>query len=324
MNLPITFACGAYDRTLPLLSGEVKPEGIDLTYKIEDNPRDLFDSLSGGSPYEAAELSVSEYICRFAARQTPFVAIPVFPSRVFRHSFIFINKKAGIRAPKDLEGKRIGTPLYTATAMVYMRALLQHDYGIDLATLRWIEGDLHTPGRHTEPDTMPLLRPAAIEANTADRGLFKLLEDGGLDAMFSPSVPPGLGRHPDVTRLFPDYRGVEMDYFRRTGIFPIMHLVAIRKDIQEKHRFVARNLYKAFCQAKDLAMAKMLRKGAGVSMLPWARAEAESMQALFGRDFWPYGLEPNRPTLEALTRYLTEQAMIDQPPKIEDLFADIS
>ena len=137
-------------------------------------------------------------------------------------------------------------------------------------------------------------------------------------------MPSSIGQHPDVARLFPNYREIEMDYFRRTRIFPIMHLVAIRREIYEKHPFVARSLYKAFCQAKDMAINKLLRKGASMSMLPWARSEAESMQAFFGPDVWPYGIEPNRPTLEAMIRYLAEQAMIEHPLKIEDLFVDVS
>ena len=323
MTVPITFACGIYDRTLPLFSGEVKPEGIDLTYKLVEDPRSLFDSMSGHLAYDASELSVSEYICRMDAGQCPFVAIPVFLSRLFRHGFIFINKKSGIRAPKDIEGRRIGTPIYTSTAMVYIRAFLQHDYGVDLSTIRWVEGELNNPGWHADSATMPLLEPVAIEPNNSDKSLSKLLEDGELDAVFSMSLPACLGRNPDIARLFPDYRAVETDYYRRTGIFPIMHLLAIRRDIHERHPFVAASLYQAFCKAKTIAMDKLLRKGASLSMLPWARAEAEAMQTLFGDDFWPYGVEPNRPTLEALMTYLTEQSMIKAPLKVEDLFAKV-
>lgn len=323
MNVPITFACGLYDRTLPLFSGDVKPAGIDFTYKIEENPRSIFDDMAGHLAYDASELSVSEFICRLAADQCPFVAIPVFPSRLFRHGFITINKKSGIRAPKDLEGKRIGTPIYTSTAMVYIRAFLQHDYGVDLSTIRWVEGELNKPGWHADSATMPLLEPVAIEPNNSDKGLSKRLEDGEIDAIFSMSLPPCLGRHPDVARLFPNYRDIEMEYYRRTKIFPIMHLVAIRRDIHDKHPFVAASLYKAFCDAKDLAMEKLLRKGASLSMLPWARAEGEAMQQIFGDDFWPYGVEPNRPTLEGLVSYLAEQAMIKTPLKVEDLFVKV-
>ena len=171
---------------------------------------------------------------------------------------------------------------------------------------------------------MRLLKPVRIERSDGDKGLLKLLEDGEIDALLSPSVPGSLGKHPNVARLFPNYREVEMDYFRRTRIFPIMHLVAIRRDVYEKHPLIARSLYKALCQAKDLAIGKLLRKGAAISMLPWARSEAESMQSLFGPDLWPYGIEPNRPTLEAVMSYLAEQAMMERPMKIEDLFVDVS
>jgi 4,5-dihydroxyphthalate decarboxylase len=322
MTVSINFACGAYDRTFPLFTGEVKPEGIDLTYTFEESPRDLFDALAGGPAYEAAELSLSEYICGFAAGDSPFVAIPAFPSRVFRHGFIFVNKRSGITEPKDLQGKRIGTPLYTATAMVYMRALLQHDYGVDLSSLRWIQGELRGPSQHELPTT--LLKPVSIELNKDQKGLVKLLEEGQIDALLSPSVPASIGAHPDVARLFPNYREVELEYFRRTQIFPIMHLVAIRRDVYERNPFVAASMYKALCQAKDIAQAKLLRKGASMSMLPWARPEAESMQELFGQDFWPYGVEANRPTLQAMVSYLAEQGMIARRPTIEELFVDVT
>lgn len=323
MTVPITFACGLYDRTLPLFSGEVKPEGIDFTYKLVDDPRNIFDNMSGHLAYDASELSLSEYICRMDAGQCPFIAIPVFLSRLFRHGFIFINKKSGIRTPKDLEGKRIGTPIYTSTAMVYMRAFLQHDYGVDLAAIRWVEGELNAPGWHADSAAMPLLEPVAIEHNSSDKGLSKLLESGELDGVFSMSLPACYGRHPDVARLFPNYREVELEYYQRTGIFPIMHLLAIRRDLHEAHPFVAASLYQAFSQAKTIAMDKLLRKGASLSMLPWGRAEGEAMQKIFGEDFWPYGVAPNRPTLEALMRYLTEQAMIKAPLRVEDLFAPV-
>jgi len=321
MNVPITFACGLYDRTLPLFTGEVKPEGIDLTYRIDDSPRNIFDKMAGDLAYDASELSTSEFICRFAANQCPFVALPVFVSRLFRHGFITINKKSGIRSPRDLEGRRIGTPIYTSTAMVYMRGFLQHDYGVDLSAIRWIEGELNSPGWHADSAAMPLLKPVAIERNMSDRSLNQLLESGDIDALFSMSLPPCLGRNADVARLFPDYRNVEMDYYRRTRIFPIMHLLAIRRDIHEQHPFIVKSLYHAFCKSKDIAMEKLLRRGASLSMLPWARAEAEAMQHLFGEDFWPYGIEANRPTLEAFVTYLTEQSMIKSPVRIDELFA---
>jgi 4,5-dihydroxyphthalate decarboxylase len=279
--------------------------------------------MAGDQAYDASEMSASELICRIAAKQCPFVAVPIFLSRVFRHGFITINKKSGIKTPKDLEGRRVGTTVYTATAIVYIRGLLQHDYGVDLSTIRWVEGDQRHPGKHGNPATMPLLRKINIEPNNGKYGLSGLLEAGEIDAIVSPSVPPCLGHNPDIERLFPNFREIEMDYYSRTKIFPIMHLLAIRREIYEKHPFVAKSLYDAFCKAKALTMDKMLRRGAPFSILPWARAEAIEMQQMFGDDFWPYGIEPNRATLEAFLAYLSEQAMIEKPFPIEDIFVPV-
>jgi 4,5-dihydroxyphthalate decarboxylase len=323
MNVPITFACGLYDRTLPLYTGEVKPQGIDLAYEINEEPRDIFDKMAGEQAYGASEMSASELVCRIAANQCPFVAIPIFPSRVFRHGFITINKRSGIKTPKDLEGRRIGTTVYTATAIVYIRGLLQHDYGVDLSTIKWVEGDLRHAGKHGNPATMPLLKKIDIEPMTGARGLSGLLEDGEIDAIVSPSLPPCLGENPDIERLFPNFREIEKDYYRRTKIFPIMHLVAIRRDLYESHPFIAKSLHDAFVEAKRLTLHKLLYRGAMLSMLPWSRAEALEMQALFGGDFWPYGVEANRPTLEAFMTYLHEQGMIAKPFPIEDIFVPV-
>ena len=320
-TLAMKFACGLYDRMLPIYTGEVRPDGIELDFVISESARALFDHMSGPDAYDVAEMSASEFVARYAAGKCPFVAIPVFPSRVFRHGFVTVNRKSGIETPKDLEGKRIGTVIYTQTASIWVRGMLAHDYGVDLSTIQWVHGDLDKPGRHTDVEIMPLLKPARIEFNETDKSLAQLLKEGELDALVTPRLPESLGVDPDIQRLFPDFRAVEIDYYRRTKIFPIMHLVVIRRDIYDAHPFVAESLYRAFSAAKDKAVARLRsRSGTLPFMLPWLKADVEELNREFGPDPWPYGIEPNRPTLEAFIAYLVEQDMIAKPIPIEDLF----
>ena len=217
---------------------------------------------------------------------------------MFRHGFIFVNRNA-IQKPKDLEGKRIGVPIYTVTAAVYIRALLQHEYGVDLSTIQWVTGDMEKPGTHGNPSVMPLLTPVAIEHNRTDKSLGDLLAENSLQAMIGTTIPSVLGRHPDVTRLFPNYAEVEADYYRRTQIFPIMHVVIIRKEVYERNPFVATSLYRALCASKDLALTRMRSVGALRYMLPWMWHKIDEVNQVFGADPWPYGVEANRKTLEA-------------------------
>ena len=318
--LPMTFACGLYDRMLALQTGEIKPDGIDLNFLVIDNPREIFDRMSNRLEFDACEMSSSEYVSRFAAKKLPFVALPVFASRVFRHGFIIVNRRF-VASAKDLAGKRIGVPLYTQTAAIFVRGLMQHDLGVELSGIEWVQGAVNEPGSYGRPSVMPLLRPVNIVPNRTCKSLSDLLEAGEIHAIIGSNLPRALNRHPDVVRLFPDYRAREQDYFRRTRIFPIMHLVVIRNDVYERHPFVATSLYNAFCAAKDRAREKMRFSGTLRYMLPWLPADIEELDALFGGDYWPYGVEPNRPTLEALVSYMAEQGLIPHPIPIEALFA---
>ena len=319
----LTFACGLYDRMIPLFSGEVRPEGIDFRFLANDSPRDIFDRMGGRLEFDACEFSSSEFISRVSRGERSLVALPVFPSRVFRHGFICINRKSGIRSPKDLEGKRVGVALYTMSAAIWIRAHLQHDYGVDLSTIRWVQGSIETGGSHGRPSVPPLLKPVPIEINETGKSLSELLEQGEIDALAGATLPEGLGRNPDIQRLFPDFPKVEKDYYRRTRIFPIMHLVALRRDVYEKHPFVAASLYRAFCESKRRALERMRFVGALRYMLPWLAAELDEIDAVFGDDPWPYGIEPNRPTLEALVQYLAEQHLIAARIPIEQLFVPV-
>jgi len=318
-SLPITFACGLYDRMLALQTGEIKPDGIDLNFLIMDSPRQIFDRMSNNLEFDACEMSSSEFVSRFAANKLPFVALPVFASRVFRHGFIVVNRKF-VTSPKDLNGKRIGVPLYTQTAALFVRGLMQHDLGIDLSSIEWVQGAVNEPGGYGNPSVMPLLKPVAITQNQSGKSLSDLLAAGEIHAIIGSNLPRSLKRHPDVVRLFPDFRAREQDYYRRTKIFPIMHLIVIRNDVYERYPFVASSLYKAFNAAKDRAWEKMRFSGTLRYMLPWLPDDIEEIDDLFGGDCWPYGVEPNRPTLEALVGYMAEQGLIPEPIPVEKLF----
>jgi 4,5-dihydroxyphthalate decarboxylase len=315
----ITFACGLYDRMLPLYTREVQADGIDLNFLAIDNPREIFDRMSGAQEFDASEMSSSEFVTRYAAGGCPFVALPVFPSRVFRHGYIAVDRRA-VKAPKDLAAKRIGVPLYPMTAAIFIRGLLQQDFGVDLSGVRWVEGAINEAKGHGHPTRLKLARPVDIVANTSGKSLSDLLEASDIQAIIGTSLPKAIRTNPDIVRLFPDYRAREQDYYRRTRIFPIMHLVVIRRDVYERHPFVATSLYRAFCEAKDLALEKMRHLGTLRYMLPWMAAEIEEIDDVFGGDPWPYGIEPNRPTLEALVQYLAEQSLIAAPIPVDDLF----
>ncbi len=320
LKTPLTFACGAYDRTLPLMTREVTVDDVDLNYVVVDEPREIFDRMAGGEGFDLAEMSLSEFICRYDAKQNPFVALPVFPSRVFRHSMITVNRKT-VRTPADLAGKRIGVPLYTMTAAVFQRGMLQHDHGIDLSTVHWVEGATNAPTSHGDPTAMPLLKPVDLEKNTSGKSTGDLLSEGKLDAVIGTSLPLAMKTNPDVVRLFPDFRAAEQDYYTRTGIFPIMHVLVIQREIYDRDPSIGPRLYKAFEEAKALSRKRMMRLQTLSYMIPWMIADVEEQERIFGGDAWPYGVEPNRVTLEALVTYLAEQHMISKTMPIEELFA---
>jgi len=322
-KLQLSFACGLYDRMQPLYTGEVKPEGIDLNFIVIDQPRAIFDRMAGAEEFDVAEFSSSEFVQRFANNQCPFVAIPVFPSRAFRHGFIAVHRKAGIKTPKDLEGKRVGVPLLTMTAAIYINGLLQHEYGVDLRKIRWVQGAMNTGGAHGSPTVLPLLKPIAVEQNTSNKSMSDLIEERAVDATLGTSLPEAIRSNPDIVRLFPDYVELEKAFYKRTKIYPIMHLVAIRKQLYERYPFVATSLYNAFCEAKKIALEKMFNLRALRYMTPFLMRDIDEIYEIFDGDPWPYGIEPNRPTLEAFVTYLTDQSLIAAPVPVDDLFVPI-
>jgi len=321
-NLPISFGCGLYDRMVPLFSGEVKPEGIDLTFTPVDNPADVFKAMLDGK-FEASEMSCSDFLRRKIAGESAFVGIPAFPSRVFRHGMIVVRKEAGIDSPRQLEGKRVGVPHYPMTAAVWIRGLLQSDHGVDLTKVTWVQD---APFRPVAGDTSVARLQARfqIEDNTSGKALDTLIDEGGIDAFIGADVTEGMRANPRLRRLFPDFRAAEQDYYRRTKIFPIMHTVVIRKDVYERHPFVAKSLFDALTRSKDVARGRMRYMGTLRYMLPWMIAEIEEVDALFDGDPFVYGLEPNRHTLEALLGYLVDQSLSSGTISLDDAFVDVT
>jgi 4,5-dihydroxyphthalate decarboxylase len=322
-GVPITFACGLYDRMQALYTGEVKPEGIDLNFLNIDAPRVIFDRMSGHQEFDVSELSSSEFITRLSTGNCPFVALPVFPSRVFRHSFLTINTRSGIREPKDLAGKRIGVPLYTMTAAIWMRGHLQHDFGVDLSGVQWVEGSINSATGHGEPSVLPLLRDVPITVNKSGKSLSQLLDEGEIDAIVGTTLPDAHRHNPDIRRLWPNFREVEKDYYKRTGIFPIMHLIAIKRSTYEKNPFIAQSLYRAFCESKQVGLSKMRNLAALRYMLPWLASDLDELDDVFGDDPWPYGVEANRKTLATMMQYMVEQGVLKAELAVDDLFVPV-
>ncbi|KAJ5609956.1 hypothetical protein N7510_006675 [Penicillium lagena] len=310
---------------VPLATGEVQPAGLGVNFIEVQHPRDVFNRMVANREFDASELSSSEYITRYVSGDRSFVALPVFASRAFRHSFICVNTNT-IKEPKDLNGKRVGVQLYTMTAAVWIRGLLQHEYGVDLSSIEWVEGKMEGPGSHGKPSSLPPLKPIKITQNTdPTKSLSDLLEFGEIEATIGADIPECLGKAsaPHIQRLFPNFKQVEMDYYKRTGIFPIMHLVAMRREYYEANRFAASSLFNALNDSKEMARKRMESLGALRYMLPWLSQDLDEIRDVFGGDCWPYGVADNRKTLEALVQYLYEQSMIEIIIPIDELFAPV-
>lgn len=322
-KVPLSFACASYDRMDALRSGEVKVEGVDLNYLTVNHPRDVFDRMMGGQEFDASEMSSSEYICTYAAGKRDFVAIPVFPSRVFRHGFIAVDSNQ-VKSPKDLEGKKVGVQLYTMTAAVWIRGLLAQQ-GVNLDSIEWVEGAVEKPGSHGKPSSLPPLKPVKITRNEdPNRSLSQLLADGDIAATIGADLPKSFGKAPNVQRLFPNFKQEEMKYYKDHGIFPIMHLVVIKRALCEKYPWIPSSLYNAFNESKEMALRRMNFTGALRYMLPWLPSELDEIRETFeDGDPWPYGVEKNRRTLEKLVEFLHEQGMIEKKPTLEELFWNV-
>jgi 4,5-dihydroxyphthalate decarboxylase len=318
-DIPVTIACGNYDRTRAIRDGTVKIEGCAATY-LPLYPEEIFHRAFKFQEFDISELSFSSYIRTVAAGASAYIGVPAFVSRIFRHSGIYIRTGAGIAKPEDLRGKRIGVPEYQITAVVWMRGLMQHEYGVAPSEIHWRSGGQEQPGRH-ERTPLKSIPGVDLQPIGDDRTLVGMLKAGELDALFTARAPSSfLNGEPHIARLFADTRAAERAYYKKTGLFPIMHLVGIRKTLAEQYPWLATSVYKAFCEAKALAMIDLRDVNALMVTLPWLEAETHETSALMGEDFWKYGIAENRREIEALTQYVHEQGLADRKVKVEELF----
>lgn len=316
-RLSLTLACSRYDRTRALEDGRVRPEGIELTF-LAYEPMELFARQVRYAEFDVAEYSLGAYLIECSRGASRFTAIPVFPSRAFRHGSVYIRRGSGIERPQDLKGKRVGVPDYTMTAALWLRGLFQDEYGVRPEDIHWFVGGLNEPGGKARFD----MEFPGVRVEQATKSLNEMLVAGELDALFAPKAPRAFGQSPEVLRLWPDYRRVEQEYYQRTGIFPIMHVVVIKKEIYDRHPWVGPSLFKAFVEAKALAEQDLQPQAHSVlkCMLPWSQEDYESTVALMGQDFWPYGVERNREVFETAARYAYEQGMAAKVVTVEEAF----
>ena len=319
-KLRLSMACWNYDRTRALLEDRIPIDGIDLTY-LNLPVEETFFRMLRHHEFDVAEMSLSSYTLSLFADEPQFIAIPIFPSRFFRHSCIFINRHSGIREPKDLIGKRVGTPEYQMTAGVWIRGILSDEYKIPVTSVQYFNGGEE---EHKRPEKLNLSLPPEIhlEPIPPTKTLSQMLDAGEIDALYSARMPSTFVKgSPNVGRLFADYQTVEREYFSRTKIFPIMHAVVIRRNVYEKHPWIAQSLYKAFVRAQRETYDELYQTAALKYMLPWLIKHVEETRALMGQDFWPYGLEPNVQTLTTFLRYSFEQGLSKRQLAPKDLFA---
>jgi 4,5-dihydroxyphthalate decarboxylase len=318
-RLRLSLACWNYDRTRALAEGRVQPEGIELNY-LSMPVEETFFRMLRHREFDAAEMSLSSYAVSLFREQKHFIAIPIFPSRFFRHSSIYVNAKSGIQEPRDLIGKRVGNPEYQMTAPVWIRGILQDEYGVPVDGVTYHTGGEEEPNR-SEKLKLDLPPNIKVQPIGPKETLAAMLRDGAIDALYTARMPSTYPSDGKVRRLFENYYEVEQAYYRKTHIFPIMHTVAIRRTTYEKHPWVAMSLYKAFARSQRETYEDLYVTAALKAMLPWLTKHVEDARALMGDDFWPYGFAPNRETLATFLRYHHEQGLSQRRLEPEELFA---
>jgi 4,5-dihydroxyphthalate decarboxylase len=302
MKLALSLAVSPYDH-----ARDLRPQGIELNV-LDLQIEEIFYRFTQFREWDASEMSFGKVVSLMSRPDPDLIAIPVFPSRVFRHSAIYTK----LTNPKDLEGRRVGIPEWAQTAGIYVRGLLQHEYGVDLRRIEWIQAGVHQPGRE---EKVELKLPQGVRITPRpDKTLAGMLASGELDAVISARAPGG-------PRLFENYLEIEEAYFRKTRIFPIMHVIVLRREAYERDRWIAMNLFKAFEDAKRASQARITEIGLSHIPMPWLAEHARRWREAAGEDFWPYGIEPNRQTLEAFVQYAFEQGVATRLLKIEELFA---
>ena len=317
-NLQLTLAIGEYDHVRDVLDGTVPVAGVDLTV-LRLPVEEIFYRSTFFREFDVSEMSFAKVIALASGDDRGFVPMPVFPSRVYRQSSIYVRTDSPLTRLEELAGKRIGVPEWAQTAAVYSRGVLAHEHGVDLRSIQWFQAGVNEAGRK---EKVRLELPAGLNLTVvADRSLTQMLLDGALDAVFSARPPrPFATDDGRVRRLLANYREIEYEYGRRTGIFPIMHVVALRRDVYEQHRWLAMNLFRAFEEAKNRSVARARDCAVSFFPLPWTPYLMEQSSALLGPDPWPYGVEANRPTLEAFAQYAFEQGICARKMEMDELF----
>ena len=319
-KLPLTLACHLYDRTRAIHDGSIPIEGVELNF-ISLHVTEIFWRMCQYQEFDASEMSMGAHITLIGRGDSPFVGIPVFPSRVFRHANMFVRAGNGDERPGDLRGRRIGVPEYGMTACLWMRGILQHEYGVRPQEVTWCTGGQEVPGRK-ERVRLDLPPSIPVERIPEQETLTRMLCEGRIDALFCAHPPSAFeAGDPRVRRLFPDYRPVEEEYFRRTGLFPIMHTLVVRRDIYRKNPWVTQSLFKAFSLAKAEVERALADNDVLTCMLPWSTYDLEATRKVMGHDVWPYGIEPNRKALETMCQYAFEQGLTPRRVAVEELFA---
>jgi 4,5-dihydroxyphthalate decarboxylase len=320
-TLTLDLGCGDYDIVRPLKDGAVRAEGMEINFITINRPPEVHWRMGVHSEFDAAEMSFGSFVAGKARGDFPFVGIPAFVYRKFRHSCAYVNVDAAIENPEDLKGKRVGVPEWQMTATVWLRGFIQDDFGVRPRDVYWLTGGLESSARK-EKVSLRLPPEIKIENIAPGKNLSDMLVAGEIDALLTAQVPvPYVKRVPQVKRLFANPRRVETEHFQRTGIFPIMHVMVIREEFYKRHPWVAQSLYKALLEAKNHCIEGIYRNDAIHSALPWTGPHADEIRKLMGRDFWPYGVEPNRKTIETFLRYSTEQGLTARTLAVEELFS---
>lgn len=319
-RLTVSLACQNSDRTRPILDGRVPIEGCDPVY-VPCDPEEIFHRAFRNEEFDVCELSMGTHLTLTGLGRSPFVGVPAFVSRAFRHSAIYVRTDRGIRDGGDLAGRMVGVPDFQQTAGIWTRGMLADEYGVQPSDVRWRTGGLEQPGRAVRVAT-ELHAELDLERIGLDQTLSGMLAAGELDAVIAPRAPsPFLRGDPHIGRLFPDYRGAEEAYFQRTGIFPIMHCIGVRRSLAEAHPWLATNVYKAFLQAKATCMQELAQINFLRASLPWLSEDVARVKALMGEDYWRYGLRENERELEALIRYAHADGLTSRQVEPGELFA---
>lgn len=317
-RVPVTIAVSDYDHFRDFRAGDVQAAGIDPLWLTMDL-HEIFSRFAAGREWHVSEMSFAKFTAQATSPGSDVIALPVFASRVFRLASFYVNKRKGINGPDDLKGKRVGLPEWAQTAAVYSRGWLAHEAKVPLTSIEWVQAGIESAGRKEKVDLE--LPDGLVLRREPGKTLNDMLVAGEIDAVMTADAPSAFKRgHPDIARLFPDYRQREADYFRRTRIYPIMHVIAMRKDILAEHPWLARNLCLAFEESKNRSLDRLREAGVSRYPLPWLSHYVGELEESFGKDIFPFGIEANRPTLTAFLQYCHEQGIAKRLARPEDIF----